>query len=390
MQLPAEDKGVTMNFDLTEDQEMVRELAEKFATEQLKPQAAKFEEDEEIPQKVLKELGSLGFMGMMVPEDLGGSGLDAVSYALVIEEIAKADASTAVTVAVNNSLVCGIFLKFASDEQKRKFLPPLAKGEKIGSFALTEPEAGTDAGNVQTTAVLDGDHYVLNGTKTFITNGGLAGTVLAFASTDKELKAKGLSCLVVEKGTPGFSVGSRENKMGMRAADVSELIFEECRVPQENLIGQEGEGLKIGLTALDSGRISIAAQAVGIAQAAFQEAVQYSKQRKQFGRPICKFQAIQFMLADMVTRIEAARLLTYRAAHLKDQGARFSAEASMAKLYASEAANWVCTKALQIHGGYGYMKDYAVERYFRDARLTEIYEGTSEAQRMVIARELLR
>jgi butyryl-CoA dehydrogenase len=329
-------------------------------------------------------------MGMMVPEDLGGAGLDAVSYALVIEEIAKADASTAVTVAVNNSLVCGVFLQFGSDEQRKKFLPPLAKGEKLGSFALTEPEAGTDAGNVQTTAVLDGDQYVVNGTKTFITNGGLAGTVLVFASTNKELKAKGLSCLVVEKETPGFSVGSREKKMGMRAADVSELIFEDCRVPKENLIGQEGEGLKIGLTALDSGRISIAAQAVGIAQAAFQEALEYSKQRQQFGQPICQFQAIQFMLADMATRIEAARLLTYRAAHLKDQGARFSSQASMAKLYASEAATWVCTKALQIHGGYGYMKDYAVERYFRDARLTEIYEGTSEAQRMVIARGLLR
>jgi len=379
-----------MNFDLTEDQEMIRELATKFATEQLKPLATKFEEDEEIPPKILKELGSLGFMGMMVPEELGGSGLNAISYALVIEEIAKADASTAVTVAVNNSLVCGIFLHFATEEQKKKFLPPLAKGEKIGSYALTEPEAGTDAGNVQTTAVLEGDHYVINGTKIFSTNGGLAATVLLFASTNKELKGKGLSCLVVERGTPGFSVGSREKKMGMRAANVSELIFEDCRVPKENRIGQEGEGLKIALTALDSGRISIAAQAVGIAQAAFDEAVQYSKQRQQFGRPICQFQAIQFMLADMATRIEAARLLTHRAAHIKEQGVRFSTEASMAKLFASETATWVCTKALQIHGGYGYMKDYAVERYFRDARLTEIYEGTSEAQRMVIARGLLR
>lgn len=379
-----------MNIDLTEDQQMIKELAAKFAQEQLKPQAAKFEEDEEIPPEILQELGSLGFMGMMVPEDLGGAGLDAVSYAVAIEEIARADASTAVTVAVNNSLVCGIFTEFASDEQKKKYLPPLAKGERIGSYALTEPEAGTDAGNVQTTAVLEGDYYIINGTKSFITNGGLAGTVLVFASTDKELKAKGLSCLVVEKGNPGFSVGSREKKMGMRAANVSELVFEDCRVPKENRIGEEGQGLKIAFTALDSGRISIAAQAVGIAQAAFEEALQYSKQREQFGRPICKFQAIQFMLADMATRIEAARLLTHRAACLKDQGARFSTEASMAKLFASEMATWVCTKALQIHGGYGYMKDYAVERYFRDARLTEIYEGTSEAQRMVIARGLLR
>jgi alkylation response protein AidB-like acyl-CoA dehydrogenase len=379
-----------MNIDLTEDQQMIKEHAAKFATEQIKPRAAEFEEKEQIPPELLRELGGLGFMGMMVPEELGGAGLDAVSYVVAIEEIARADASTAVTIAVNNSLVCGIFLKFASDEQKKKFLPPLATGERLGSFALTEPEAGTDAGNVQTTAVLDGDHYVINGTKTFITNGGLAETVLVFASTNKELKTKGLSCIVVEKSDPGFSVGSREKKMGMRASNVSELIFEDCRVPKENLIGQEGEGLKIALTALDSGRISIASQSVGIAQAALDEAVQYSKQRQQFGRPICKFQAIQFMLADMATRIEAARLLVLRAAYFKDQGTRFTSAAAMAKLYASETANWVCTKALQIHGGYGYMKDYAVERYFRDARLTEIYEGTSEVQRMVIARGLLK
>ncbi len=379
-----------MSIDLTEDQQMIKELAAKFATEQLKPRAAEFEEMEEVPPEILKELGSLGFMGMMVPEELGGAGLDAVSYAVAIEEIARADASTAVTVAVNNSLVCGIFTHFASDEQKKKYLPPLAKGEVIGSYALTEPEAGTDAGNVQTTAVLDGDHYIINGTKTFITNGGFASTILLFASTNLELKAKGLSCFIVEKGFPGFSVGSREKKMGMRAANVSELIFDDCRVPKENLVGEEGHGLKIALTALDSGRISIAAQAVGIAQAALDEALQYSKQRQQFDRPLCKFQAIQFMLADMATRVEAARLLTLNAAHLKDKGERFAAAASMAKLCASETASWVCTKALQIHGGYGYMKDYAVERLFREARLTEIYEGTSEAQRMVIARDLLR
>jgi butyryl-CoA dehydrogenase len=379
-----------MSIDLTEDQQMIKELAAKFATEQLKPRAAEFEEKEEVPPEILRELGSLGFMGMMVPEELGGSGLDAVSYAVAVDEIAKADASTAVTVAVNNSLVCGILMDFASQEQQKKYLPPLAKGEKIGSYALTEPEAGTDAGNVQTTAVLDGDHYVVNGAKTFITNGGIADTVLLFASTNLELKAKGLSCFIMEKEFPGFSVGSRENKMGMRAANVSELIFEDCRVPKENLIGPEGKGLKIALTALDSGRISIAAQAVGIAQAAFDEALQYSKQRQQFGRPISAFQAIQFMLADMATRIEAARLLTLRAARLKDNGEHFASEASMAKLYASETATWVCTRAIQIHGGYGYMKDYAVERYFREARLTEIYEGTSEAQKMVIARGLLR
>jgi butyryl-CoA dehydrogenase len=379
-----------MNIDLTEDQQMIKELAAKFATEQLKPRAAEFEEKEEVPPEILKELGSLGFMGMMVPEELGGSGLDAVSYAVAVEEIARADASTAVTVAVNNSLVCGIFTQFANEQQKNKYLPPLATGEKIGCYALTEPEAGTDAGNVQTTAVLDGDHYVINGTKTFITNGGFAGIVLLFASTNPELKAKGLSCFIIEKEFDGFSVGSREKKMGMRAANVSELIFEDCRVPQENRIGEEGKGLKIALTALDSGRISIAAQAVGIAQAALDEAVQYSQQRQQFDRPLCKFQAIQFMLADMATRVEAARLLTLRAASLKDRGERFGAAASMAKLYASETASWVCTKSLQVHGGYGYMKDYAVERLFREARLTEIYEGTSEAQRMVIARDLLR
>ncbi len=379
-----------MSIDLTEDQQMVRELAAKFADEQLKPRAAEFEEKEQVPAEILKQLSSLGFMGMMVPEELGGAGLDAVSYAMAVEEIARADASTAVTVAVNNSLVCGVFLKFASDDQKAKYLPALAKGEHIGAFALTEPEAGTDAGNVQTTAVLDGDHYVINGTKTFITNGGIADLVLLFASTNKELKTKGLACFIIEKGFAGFSVGSREKKMGMRAANVSELIFDGCRVPKENLVGREGDGLKIALTTLDSGRISIAAQAVGIAQAALDEALQYSKQRQQFDRPLCKFQAIQFMLADMATRVEASRLLMLRAAHLKDRGERFSTEASMAKLYASESASWVCTKALQIHGGYGYMKDYTIERLFRDARLTEIYEGTSEVQRMVIARGLLR
>ena len=276
-----------MSIDLTEDQQMIKELAAKFATEQLKPRAAEFEENEAVPPEILRELGSLGFMGMMVPEELGGAGLDAVSYAVAVEQIARADASTAVTVAVNNSLVCGIFTEFADEEQRKKYLPALAKGEKIGSYALTEPEAGTDAGNVQTTAVLDVDHYVINGTKTFITNGGFANIVLLFASTNPELKAKGLSCFIMEKGFPGFSVGSREKKMGMRAANVSELIFEDCRVPKENRIGEEGQGLKIALTALDSGRISIAAQAVGIAQAALDEALQYSKQRQQFDRPLC-------------------------------------------------------------------------------------------------------
>jgi butyryl-CoA dehydrogenase len=316
--------------------------------------------------------------------------MDAVSYAIAVEEISRCDGSVGVIMSVNNSLVCQPILDFGSEDLKKKYLPPLAEGRHLGAFSLTEPEAGTDAGAVQCTAVPDGDDYVINGTKVFVTNGGHADIILLFASTDRSLKTKGITAFIVEKGMPGFSVGKTENKMGMRAAHTSELIFDDCRVPKENLLGKEGMGFKIAMSALDGGRIGIAAQALGIGQACLEEAVKYSKQRKQFGKPICEFQAIQWTLADMATQIEAARLLTYRAAFLKDKGLRFSKEAAQAKLFASEAAVKAAIDAVQIHGGYGYMKEYDVERYFRDSKLTEIYEGTSEVQRLVIAASLLR
>jgi butyryl-CoA dehydrogenase len=291
---------------------------------------------------------------------------------------------------VNNSLACQPILDYGSEDQKKKYLPDMAMGKKIGAFSITEPEAGSDAANLQTTAVLDGDAFVINGTKIFVTNGGKADVVILFAATDKAAKAKGISAFIVEKGMPGFSVGKKENKMGMRGADTSELIFEDCRVPKANLLGTEGQGFKIGLATLDGGRIGIAAQAVGIGQACLEAAIGYAKQREQFGRPICKFQAIQWMLADMATNVDAARYLTYRAAFAKDKGQRFSKDAAQAKLFASEMAVQAAINAVQIHGGYGYMKEYDVERYFRDSKLTEIYEGTSEVQRLVIAASLLR
>jgi butyryl-CoA dehydrogenase len=379
-----------MDFDLDEQQQMIRDSAREFAEKEIKPQASQLDQEASFPAAVVRKLGELGFMGMMVPEELGGAGMDGISYVIAVEEISRCDASTGVTMSVNNSLVCQPILDFGTEEQKKRFLPGLAGGTKLGAFSLTEPEAGSDAGAVQTTALLDGDHYVINGTKVFVTNGGRADIVLLFASTDRSLQAKGISAFLVEKGTPGFKVGKKENKMGMRAADTSELIFEDCRVPKENLLAGEGKGFRIGLTALDGGRIGIAAQAVGIGQACLEEAVKYSKQRKQFGRPICEFQAIQWILANMATEIDAARYLTYRAAFIKDKGVRFSKEAAEAKLFASEAAVRAAINAVQVHGGYGYMKEYDVERYFRDSKLTEIYEGTSEVQRLVIAASLLK
>jgi alkylation response protein AidB-like acyl-CoA dehydrogenase len=316
--------------------------------------------------------------------------MDAVSYSIAVEEISRCDASVGVTMSVNNSLVCQPIMDFGSEHLKKKYLPALAEGRQLGAFSLTEPEAGTDAGAVQCTAVLDGDEYVINGTKIFVTNGGKADIILLFASTDRSLKTKGISAFIVEKATPGFSVGKKEDKMGMRASDTSELIFDDCRIPKENLVDKEGMGFKIAMSALDGGRIGIASQAVGLGQACLEEAVKYSKQRKQFGKPICEFQAIQWTLADMATEIEAARLLTYRAAFLKDKGLRYSKEAAQAKLFASEAAVKASINAVQIHGGYGYMKEYDVERYFRDSKLTEIYEGTSEVQRLVIAANVLK
>jgi butyryl-CoA dehydrogenase len=379
-----------MDFDLDEQQQMIRKMAREFAEKEIKPVASDFDEDAVFPTDIIKKLGELGFMGMMVPEEYGGAGMDCVSYAIAVEEISRADASTGVTMSVNNSLCCQPILEYGSEDQKKKYLPDLAQGDKLGAFSLTEPEAGSDAGNVQTTAVANGDHYVVNGTKIFVTNGGKADVVILFASTDREAKTKGISAFIVEKGTPGFKAGKKEDKMGMRGADTSELVFEDCRIPKENLLAKEGMGFKIGLATLDGGRIGIAAQAVGIGQACLEAAIAYSKQREQFGRAICQFQAIQWMLANMAMEVDAARFLTYRAAFLKEKGARITMEAAEAKLFASEAAVRAAINAVQIHGGYGYMKEYDVERYFRDSKLTEIYEGTSEVQRLVIAASLLR
>jgi len=379
-----------MEFDLKEHQQMIKETARDFAEKELRPLAAKIDEEATFPTENVKKLGELGFMGMMVPEEFGGAGLDSVSYAIAVEEISRVCASTGVIMSVNNSLVCQPILDLGTPEQKKKFLPDLAKGKKLGAFSLTEPEAGSDAGNIQTTAVPSGDDYVINGTKIFVTSGGKADVVLLFASTDKAAKAKGLTAFLIEKGMPGFKIGKKENKMGIRASETTELVFEDCKVPKANVLGQLGAGFRIAMKTLDGGRIGIAAQAVGIAQAAMEAAVKYSKERKQFGKCICEFQAIQWMLANMSVEVDAARLLTLRAAYTKDKGLSFTKEAATAKLFASETAVKTAINAVQVHGGYGYMKEYDVERYFRDAKITEIYEGTSEVQRMVIAAMLLK
>lgn len=379
-----------MDFELTEDQRMIKEAAGEFAQKRLAPLAQEFDEKEEIPKEIYKELSELGYMGMMLPEKYGGSNLDFISYILVMEEFAKACAALEISLSVHNSLVCDAIFQFGTEPQKEKYLPKLAKGEWIGAYSLTEPSAGTDAGSLKTTALLNKDYYLINGTKSFVTNGGIADLFVFFALTNPEAKSKGISCLLVEKNVEGLNIGAKEKKMGIRGSDTRELSFEDCKIPKENLLGEQNHGLRIALTLLDSGRIGVGAQSVGIAQAALDEALEYSKQRVQFGQPICNFQAIQFKLADMATQIDAARLLVYRAAHLKGKNIRCSVEASMAKVFASEVANMVVNEAVQIHGGYGYMKEYAVERYFRDARVTEIYEGTSEAQRIVISKGLLK
>lgn len=379
-----------MEFELNEDQRMFKEAARDFTSERLAPLAQEFDEKEEIPKEIYKELSQLGYLGMLLPEEYGGSGMDFLSYILVMEEFAKVCAALEISISVHNSLVSGAIYRFGTEDQKKKYLPRLAKGELFGAYSLTEPTAGTDAGSLKTNAVLKGDHYVVNGTKSFVTNGEIANLVILFVRTNPEAKSKGISCLIVEKGLEGFNVGAKEKKMGIRGSDTRELSFEDCKVPKENLLGEENKGFKLALTLLEPSRIAVGAQSLGIAQAALDESVKYSKERVQFGRPICNFQAIQFKLADMATRIDAARLLIYRAASLHDRKIRCTREASMAKLYASEVANWVVNEAVQIHGGYGYMKEYAVERYFRDARVTEIYEGTSEVQRIVISKDLLK
>ncbi len=377
-----------MDFNLTTDQRQMRRVAADIANEQLAPRAEEMEEKREIPADVLKLLAEQGYFGILVPEKYGGVELDYVTYALTLEEFARGSPPVALLVSVQNSLVAKPILTYGTDAQREKYLPRLAAGEVLGSFALTEEEAGSDAGNVKTTATKDGGGYVLNGAKRYITNAGVAGVFLVVASTDPAAGGKGLSCFIVERDAPGFDVGERFDSMGMRASDIRKLGFKDCRVSADALLGKEGDGLKIALSSLDGGRIGIAAQAVGIAQGAFDAARTYAAGREQFGRPIGSFQAIQFYLADMALRIDAARLLAHRAAALADAGERFTAEAAMAKLFASQTANFVSNLALQIHGGYGYMKDYVVERFFRDARITEIYEGTSEVQKMVIAGSL--
>jgi butyryl-CoA dehydrogenase len=378
-----------MKLELNEQQKMIRNMVREFAEKEVAPLAAELDKTGEYPTKTLEKMAKLGLLGIIIPQEYGGAGLDTISYVTVIEEISRKCASTGVITSVHNSLAAWPIMKYGTEEQKKKYLPILARGEKIGAFAGTEPNAGSDLGAMKTSAVLKGHHYIINGDKTFITSGPKAGIIIVFAVTDKNMGTKGLSAFIIENTFKGYKVGSIFDKLGINASQTSELLFENMEVPKENLLGKEGDGFKIALSTLDGGRIGIASQAVGIAQAALDESIAYSKQREQFGKPIAKFQAIQWMIADMATRIEAARYLVYNAAYTKDKGERFSKEAAMAKLFASETAMEAVIKALQIHGGYGYTKEYTVERLFRDAKITEIYEGTSEVQRMVISANLL-
>jgi butyryl-CoA dehydrogenase len=378
-----------MDFELTEAQRLFQETARHFAEKEIAPIAEKVDELGQFPHETIQQLGELGFMGIAVPQAYGGAGADTVCYVVALEEVSRACASHGVIMSVNNSLYCDPLLKFGTEEQKQRFVPPVAGGKGMGCFCLSEPGAGSDAANQQTTARREGDFYVLNGTKNFITNGNEAEYAIVFATINKELKHKGICAFVVERGTPGFAVAHLEKKLGIRGSSCAQLTFENCRVPAGNLLGKEGEGFKIALATLDGGRIGIAAQAVGIARAALEASLDYSKQRVQFGKPIAANQAIQFMLADMATEIDASHLLTLNAALLKDQGLCYTKESAMAKLYASEVAMRSSIKGVQIFGGYGYMMDYPAQRYMRDAKITEIYEGTSEVQRMVIANALL-
>jgi alkylation response protein AidB-like acyl-CoA dehydrogenase len=379
-----------MDFSLNETHTMIRDTARKFADERIAPGTIDRDEKEEFPREIVRELGDLGFMGMMVPEEWGGSGLDTTSYVFALEEVSRVDASVGVIMSVNNSLVCYGINKDGTQEQKQRFLKDLASGKKLGAFALSEPEAGSDASNQRTTAVRDGDCYILNGSKNWITNGSTADLVLVMAATDRSKGAKGISTFIVEKGTPGFAVAKKERKLGIRSSDTVSLAFTECRVPAANRIGGEGDGFRFAMKTLEGGRIGISAQAVGIAQACLNASVRYARERKAFDRPIAELQAIQFKIADMATDIDASRMLMLKAAALKDAGQPFGAEAAMAKLFASKTAVQSALEAIQIHGGYGYVREYLVERYLRDAKITEIYEGTSEIQRIVIARSLLK
>jgi alkylation response protein AidB-like acyl-CoA dehydrogenase len=378
-----------MRLELTDEQQMVQGLAREFAEQEVKPVAAECDREARFPHATVKRMGELGLLGIMVPDKLGGGGADTLSYVLALEEVAVACASHAVVMSVNNSLVCDPLLKFGTPAQHERLLVPLASGRGLGCFALTEPQAGSDARNLATRARKDGDDYVLDGRKMFVTNGRESTVALVFAQTDPERAHQGISAFLVEKGTSGFLVPKVEDKLGLRASDTAEFVFEGCRVPAASLLGAEGQGFKVAMQAIDGGRIGIAAQAVGIARAALEASVAYAKERRSFGVPIGQHQQIQWMLADMATGVDAARLLAWRAAALKDRGKPYGTAASMAKLFASETAMRVATDAVQVHGGYGYMKDYPVERFFRDAKVTQIYEGTSQIQRLVVARSLL-
>ncbi|MDH4265896.1 MAG: acyl-CoA dehydrogenase [Deltaproteobacteria bacterium] len=379
-----------MDFELSEEQKMIQEMARDFAENEIKPKAPELDKTERHPAEIVQKMAELNLLGIAIPDVYGGGGADIVSYVVALEEISRGCASVGVIMSVNNSLVCDPLYTFGTEEQKKRYLTPLAAGKKLGCFGLTEPEAGSDAAAQKTTAVLHGDEWVINGKKNFITNGNVADYCVLMAMTDKSKGYKGISCFIVDCKAPGFSVGVVEKKLGIKASGTAELIFEDYRLPKENLVGQVGQGFYMAMNTLDGGRIGIASQALGIARAALEAATEYSKTRVQFGKPISQFQAIQWMIADMATELDASRLLTLRAAFLKDHKMRYEKEAAMAKLYASEAASRITTKAIQIHGGYGYIQEYNVERHFRDARITELYEGTSEVMRLVISSNILK
>ena len=379
-----------MSFKLTEEQLMIQSMVRDLARAEFGPKAMERDKTKEFPAENLKKLGELGLMGMMVPAEYGGSGADTVSYVLALAEVAYACASTAVVMSVHNSIVCESILRYGTEDQKKSYLRKLAAGKMIGAFALTEPNAGSDPSRQTTKAIFDGDSYVLNGRKRFTTTGKNAGLIIVTAKTDDEKRHRGISAFLVKQGSPGFTTGPLEDKMGLRASDTVDLIFEDCRIAAEDRLGNEGDGFLIAMTGLDGGRIGIAAQSVGVAQAAFDAAVRYAQEREQFGQTISKFQGLRWMIADMATEIEAARLLMFSAAEMKDRGENYTIHASMAKLFASEMVNRITAKALQMHGGYGFTKEYPVERYYRDARVFTIYEGTSEIQRIVISNHIFK
>jgi len=379
-----------MNFDLTTQQELIKQMISEFVIKEVEPLAAEIDETERFPMETVEKMAKYGIMGMPFSKEYGGAGTDYMSYIMVVEELAKACATTSVIVSAHTSLCCGPISEYGNEDQKKKYLPDLLSGKKIGAFGLTEPNAGTDAAGQQSIAVKEGDHYILNGSKIFITNGGVAGVYVIFAMTDRSKGTRGISAFIIERDMPGFSIGKLENKMGIRASSTAELVFENVVVPQENLLGKEGKGFGIAMKTLDGGRIGIAAQALGIAEGALDHAVKYMKERKQFGKTIASFQGLQWYIADMKVRVDASKLLLYKAAFNKQSGLSYTVEAAEAKLSAAETAMYVTTKAMQILGGYGYTKDYPLERMMRDAKITEIYEGTSEVQKMVIAGNILR